>query len=275
VIASYHNHTAWSDGVAPVAVMVARAGELGLDEVGISDHFILRPDGSLPAWSMRPDRLAAYVEEVRAAGDSGVGPAVRLGLEVDWFTGHAAAIREALEGIPFDLLVGSVHEVGGFVVDVASADWEQLLPEQREEVHRGYWEGLAGLAGSRLFDVVGHLDLPKKFRQAPRSDLSGLVSAALDAIRDAGLVVELNTAGWHTPGRDAYPSLELLQACRRRDIPVTLSADAHHPDHLRRDFERGLERLRAAGFQEVARFASRERWFDPVDRVAAELGGLG
>ena len=53
MIASYHNHTSWSDGASPVMAMVARAGELGLDEVGICDHFTLRPDGSLPHWSMR------------------------------------------------------------------------------------------------------------------------------------------------------------------------------------------------------------------------------
>jgi len=275
MIASYHNHSTWSDGVAPVPVIVARARELGLDEVGISDHFILRPDGSLPHWAMRPDRLPAYVEEVLAADDRGGGPVVRLGLEVDWFPGQGAAIGAALDGVPFDLLIGSVHEVDGFVVDVASADWERLEPDRREGVHRGYWESLVSLAGSGLFDVVGHLDLPKKFVQAPLADLSTVVDAALDAVRDVDLVVELNTAGWHTPGRDAYPSEELLRACRQRGIPVTLSADAHHPDHLRRDFERGLERLHAVGYREVARFAGRQRRFDSIELVAAELASLG
>jgi histidinol-phosphatase (PHP family) len=220
---------------------------------------------------MRPDRLHAYVEEVLGVARDSDGPVVRLGLEVDWFDGHGAAIAAALEGVPFDLLIGSVHEVDGFVVDVASADWERLDEGRREALHRGYWRSLASLASSGLFDVVGHLDLPKKFNQSPRANLSVMVDAALDAIRDADLVVELNTAGWHTPGRDAYPSVELLQACRRRDIPVTLSADAHHPKHLRRDFERGLERLWAMGYRELARFAGKRRWFDPVELVATEL----
>ncbi len=87
------------------------------------------------------------------------------------------------------------------------------------------------------------------------------IDAALDAIADADLVVELNTAGWHKPIRDAYPDEGLLRRCHRRAIPVTLSADAHQPDHLLRDFDRGAERLRAAGYDRIARFRERERRF--------------
>jgi histidinol-phosphatase (PHP family) len=270
MIASYHNHSRWSDGAATVSAILARAAELGVDEVGISDHLTLRPDGSLPHWSMAPERLAGYAEEVLGASAAG-RPRVRLGLEVDWFPGQGDRLRAALAGIPFDFLIGSVHEVDSFITDVASSEWEALAAGDRERVHRGYWEAVRSLAESRLFDVVGHLDLPKKFNQHPRDDVSGLVAAALDAIRAADLVVELNTAGWHVPCRDAYPSLELLLACRERGIPVTLSADAHHPNHLRRDFERGLERLRGAGYSQVARFAGRHCWSDPIELVSAEL----
>ena len=91
-----------------------------------------------------------------------------------------------------------------------------------------------------------------------------MIAEALDAIAAAGMVVELNTAGWLRPCADAYPSLEILQACRTRGIDVTLSSDAHHPDFLTKDFERGAERLREAGFERIARFRNRERWFEPL-----------
>ena len=39
---------------------------------------------------------------------------------------------------------------------------------------------------------------PKKFGFYPSRPPTEQIDAALDAIAEAGLVVELNTAGWHT-----------------------------------------------------------------------------
>lgn len=40
-LATYHNHTRYSDGKATIAEMVAAAEEAGIDELGISDHLTL------------------------------------------------------------------------------------------------------------------------------------------------------------------------------------------------------------------------------------------
>ncbi len=55
MLASYHNHTAWSDGKGSVADVVAAAQELGLGKVGISDHFTLHPTDPSVSWAMPPD----------------------------------------------------------------------------------------------------------------------------------------------------------------------------------------------------------------------------
>jgi hypothetical protein len=49
---------------------------------------------------------------------------------------------------------------------------------------------------------------------------------------------------------------------------VTISADAHHPDHLLRDFTRAADLLAEAGYDEVARFAAREIRFEPLSEAA-------
>jgi histidinol-phosphatase (PHP family) len=262
-LATYHNHTSWSDGKAPLADMVAAARSFGIAELGVSDHFVLHPEGKRYAWSMPIERLDEYLAELedarRAAPDL-----VRVGLEVDWFPGYADALRDALAGRRFDYLIGSVHEVDGTVIDGSPRVWEAMSPARCDEVHRRYWVLMRGLAESGLFDVAAHLDLPKKFDYHPTVSPEAEIDAALDAIARAGLVVELNTAGWHKPVRDAYPTLDLLRRCRARDIPVTLSADAHRPDHLLRDFDRGADRLRDAGYDRIARFADRTARFEPL-----------
>ena len=71
------------------------------------------------------------------------------------------------------------------------------------------------------------------------------------------MAVELNTSGWFKPCADAYPSVDLLKGYRSRNVPVLITADAHEPDHLLRDFPRALLQLTKAEYDTVARFAER------------------
>jgi histidinol-phosphatase (PHP family) len=260
VLASYHNHTSWSGGKATVAVVVEIAQQLGLDEVGISDHLTMPPSGDSVSWSMPPQRLDDYAADVLAAAQRARaegGPVVRLGVELDWFDGHRAVLARVLEQVPLDYVIGSVHFCRGIAIDGSAAVWRRWTPDERDDVFREYWQQIRHLAESGLVDIMAHLDLPKKFGFAPQQAMEDIASPALDAIAEAGLVVELNTAGWHKPCREAYPGPSILRACRQRDIPVTLSADAHDPADLLRDFPAAAQLLADAGYDEVARFEKR------------------
>jgi len=266
VFATYHNHSTYSDGSRTVAQVVDRARELGVEELGLSDHYVLHPDGLTPDWAMHPDRLGEYVADLTAYRDHR-HPVVRVGLEVDWFPGHGAALAAALEPHRFDYLIGSVHELDHFPLDFTAEHWDRLEPDERDEMFRGYWVAIRGMAEAGLFDIVGHLDLPKKFGHAPRIDLDAEISAALDAIAESGMAIELNTAGWHKPCAEAYPSPALLAECHRRGIPALFTADAHHPDHLLMDAERAARVLWDAGYREVVRFADRQPHAVPIPIV--------
>jgi histidinol-phosphatase (PHP family) len=264
---SYHVHSRWSDGKSEIPALLEAARAAELDEIGISDHYTLAPGGATVSWSMPLDRLAEYVAEVHAAAArAGAGLIVRCGIEADYFPEQEAALRELLAAQPFDYVIGSVHFVDGFAVDGNPAHWEVLGPAERETVFRGYWERISGLARSRLADIVGHIDLTKKFGVRPAIDLSREIDAALDAVAAAGMAVEVNTAGWHTASREAYPEPALLRACRERGIPTLINADAHAPAFLTRDFDRAVELARSAGYTEVARFARRQRRAHPLPR---------
>jgi histidinol-phosphatase (PHP family) len=261
---SYHNHTDWSDGGCTLAEQIAAARALGLEELGISDHFTLTPDGSHVEWSMPLDRLDDYVAELLRARDETRGVALRVGVEADYFPETADDLRALLARHPLDFVVGSVHFVEGFPVDESADLWEALSDNERDGVWRGYWERVRGMAESGVADIVGHLDLPKKFGFRPGVDLSREEAAALDAIAAAGMTVEINTAGWFKPAREAYPSLALLRECRRRDIPLVINADAHEPGHLTRRFEDARALARDAGYAAVCRFAGRKRTSHPL-----------
>ncbi len=70
--------------------------------------------------------LDAYVECAQAAKEAGL-PVV-IGLEVDYYEGRMDTVADLLAGYPFDVLLGSVHWVGGWRFDdlddpVSMAEW--------------------------------------------------------------------------------------------------------------------------------------------------------
>lgn len=263
MLATYHTHTTFSDGKASPGAMVDAAVSAGIAEVGFSDHLTLHPGPVEVPWSMDRADLLPYVEAVRAEQRRS-SIAVRLGIELDWFDGSEATLRAAVSAHPFDYVIGSVHFIGEFPVDGNPHRWKALTQDEVDAVHRGYWERIARMAASGLFTIAAHLDLPKKFGFVPRRQPQELIDRALDAIAASSMVVELNTSGWHRPCADAYPSAELLIACRARGIETTLSADAHRPEDLLRDFARGAQRLRDAGYERVARFKRGSVTFDEL-----------
>jgi histidinol-phosphatase (PHP family) len=270
MLATYHNHSRWSDGKPTLNEMLDAATRMGIGELGVSDHWALHPKGTIQKWAMHPEALSAYVEallELRDVATRQGGPQVRVGLEVDWFPSYLNApepglpLRIILNRFPFDYLVGSVHEVDGFMIDGSPAAWAPLSQDQINHLHRRYWQNMTTLGERSMFDIVAHIDLPKKFGFYPTCDLRKEIGEALDAIAAAANkpVVEINTAGWHKPCADAYPTLDILRECRRRDIPITISADAHQTDHLLRDFDKAAARLSDAGYTHIARFAQRQK----------------
>lgn len=261
---SYHVHTQWSDGEPTIAEVIAQARELQLIEVGISDHFVVHPGGLLVDWSMRPDDLHQYVAQVQAEVAKANPITVRLGIEVDFLPESLGETHRRLAGVPFDYIIGSVHYVDGFPVDGHHRYWDALTEEEEEEVWRSYYQRVREMAATRAFDVVAHLDLPKKFGHLPKADLRNEALSALDAVAESGMVMELNTSGWHKTCREIYPAPWLVEEARRRDIPIIITADAHNRRHLTRDFDRALQVARAAGYDSVVRFRQRERHAVPL-----------
>ncbi len=257
---SYHVHSTWSDGSSTLEQHREAAAAAGLAEWGISDHIVLRPDGAPVSWSMDPARLPSYIEAVREQQErSPASLPLRLGLELDYFPGQEKAIADLLDGHRFDFIMGSVHYLDDFCIDNNLERWKSLSPAGVNDAWRAYFARIAGLARSRLFSFIAHLDLPKAFDFRPTVDLSREIGAALDEVARAGLAVEVNTSGWGRACREAYPSLDLLGACLSRGIPALVNADAHSCRDLTRDLDRGMEWLKTAGYRHVVRFADRRQ----------------
>lgn len=258
MITSYHVHTKFSDGNNTIDEMIEAAVRAGVDEVGISDHYVLA-GSKIFGWSMQLVGLSDYFSAIDQAADAYRGKInVRYGLEADFVPETASDLAEILQSHPFDYVIGSIHLIDGLCIDGTKDYWDALDQSEQNDVIRTYWQMIPRLAKSGMFDIVGHMDLYKKFGSQPTVDISEDVAAALDAIAEAGIAVELNTSGWHKPIKEAYPSAMILKGCYKRGVPVVLTADAHTTKDITRDFDRGGQLLKNVGYTARAAFKNRK-----------------
>src|SRR5689334_18198317 len=99
MLATYHNHSTWSDGRASLQELLKAAQGMNIVELGVSDHWVLHPEGKQFKWAMPTDRLADYVRAMQSLREQAKRQAetvVRIGLEVDWFPGHGLPLGHAL-----------------------------------------------------------------------------------------------------------------------------------------------------------------------------------
>lgn len=180
---------------------------------------------------------------------------VKVGLEVDYREEAEQGIRERLRAYPFDYVIGSVHQIGGWFFDFPD---EELNHRQKDAdtVYREYFRLVEKAAVSGMFHIIGHLDIIKIFNLRSVTDVSTLARPALDAIKRNGLAVEINTNGRYKPVNEFYPQAALIELARDLGIDFTFGSDAHEAKVVGRDIPEAAALLKSHGIQEVVAFSA-------------------
>lgn len=249
----YHMHSILSDGNNSYEEMVRMAIAKGLDEIGFSDHVCLKPVDwaiemiDIPVMTEQIiDLKLKYKDEIK----------ISYGIEMDYFSGREAEIKELIESIPLDYVIGSVHFIEDWNFDTDQSLYGKWTNDQ---LYENYFELIQQAIASDLFDIVGHLDIIKKFRVYPDSNQDKLFDDTIKLIKKHNLVVELNTGGIDRPCAEFTPGPKLLEMCYRHNVPVTLSSDAHMSTQIARHFESAVDLLAEIGYHEIAGFNNRNR----------------
>jgi histidinol-phosphatase (PHP family) len=257
--ADYHIHTPLCrHAQGEPTEYAARAVALGLDEIGFSDHSPMRRN-DFDNWRMRFDQLGEYVEKVRRAQKDFPALSIKLALEVDYLPGHEDWIQELARLHPWDYFIGSVHYVADSWALDNPEDMRKWTERNPYDIWSVYFERLGLAAESDLFEIIGHADLPKRFKIYPKQDVTPLFQRFLDKAARSDVAIEVNTAGLRKDCREIYPSRAFLELAARRKIPITFGSDAHAPGEVGSDFAAALELARAAGYTHSCRFDQRER----------------
>ncbi len=249
-------------------VDAARAN--GVDCIAITEHlFRFReafdllygwwyadPDPALAAATRRywEDHVSASVADyVRLIEDAKRdGLPVLLGLELDWIPGRERDLRKFLAPYDWDVVLGSVHWIGSWGIDLDPRDPEWARRDVAQ-VYRDYAALVDGLARSGLCHALAHPDLPKVWGHKPAS-LTPLHGALVDAALAGNVALEVNANGLRRPANEPYPAAPVLEEAARRGVPITLASDAHRPEDVGHHFDDIVAYARAAGHTEFVEY---------------------
>jgi len=228
---------------------VAAARACRLEAIGIADHLPLLPVPD-PTVTMGVEDLPGYVEAVHALKAEYPG-FVLLGIEADYRPETLASVASLLHAHPFDYVIGSVHylEEWGFDDSRKTHQWHGRDVDQ---VYRDFFRVVGEAAETGLFDIIGHLDLVKKFGYRPANSLSADLEVLAGRLARSGCLVELNTAGLRKPVGEIYPSESLLRILRAHDVPITFGSDAHAPADVGHAFDQAVALALRAGYERYA-----------------------
>ena len=186
-------------------------------------------------------------------------------MEVDYYRGQMDEVADLLAPYPFDVLLGSVHWIGGWQFDdldnqAQMAEWEA---RDVDACWDAYTEALEELAATGTCDVLAHPDLIKVNGRIPSNPTEWWDRIA-EAAKSSGMAAELSSAGWRKPVGEQYPSLPLLDRLVASGVPMTTASDAHATDRVAERSEDLAGLIDAAGITSLASFDGRKRIDVPV-----------
>ncbi len=261
IIADYHMHTPLClHAAGPMEAYVERAIELGLREVGFSDHNPL-PNGWGANVRMQESELEYYVNRVVELQFEYRGRIeVKLGLEMDFVEGLEEYLANQIATYPFDYIIGSIHYLDP---ECRIGSWSKHYPGDSEAQYARYFELMRKLAASGLCDIIAHFDVVKRSGRHPTERTADEITRTLQEIAQAGLCMEINTSGYRHPELPApqpYPDLSIVKQALALSIPLTVNSDSHAPDQVGLKFAETADFLTRQGCRTLARFEGRKRF---------------
>lgn len=260
---NFHTHSRYCDGQRSLHDYTEQALNLNMHSLGFSSH------APLPfscTWCMTDHHVTEYIHEINLLKASNQEIEIYAGMEIDYIPG---VISPKDFKMMLDYTIGSVHFVNSL---------EDGSPWEIDGSHSSFIKGFENIFRNNIQDVISHYqELTREMIEIARPDIVGHLDKikiqninsklfdesdawyreefrkTLEVIEQAGTIVEVNTRGlYQNKSITPYPSPWILNEIHERNIPITLSSDAHRPDDLINCFEHTAELLYTIGFRKLS-----------------------
>ncbi|MDO5089308.1 MAG: PHP-associated domain-containing protein, partial [Leptotrichiaceae bacterium] len=98
-----------------------------------------------------------------------------------------------------------------------------------------------------------------------KEDIEELLEQTALTIKKNNMTVDVNTGTFYRyPVNEITPYSDFMKYVKKYDIPVILSSDAHHPEHVGMKIREAAEYARKFGITEIATYSKRERILEKI-----------
>ena len=248
-----HLHSEFSvDSVLKIEDIFRLKEKRKLKIVGISDHldFVSR-DQSYGRYSFDKiySAVSPYFETFGREN-------VLVGAEITFQKKFFKEIKTFIDRTDVDYTIGSIH----YVEDIIVSKW--VIKNERKNLNK-YFDTLADLVSSGLFNIVGHFDYFKKY--ISREDLydenkyKEQFADIFDLMISKDVVLEVNTSGWRYFLFSPFPSLNMIKFYKERGGKlITIGSDSHRWYELGYRVKEIYEFLKEIGFNEIVFFRNKK-----------------
>jgi histidinol-phosphatase (PHP family) len=222
-----------------------------LKVIGFSDHSPV-PVGFDPIGRMEMHEFDKYRKLIKEVEANPYNIEVLFGIEIDWVPDRSNEIYDFIHRENFDYVIGSVHHVDGLPIDYS----EQMDIWKNNGVDytwNSYIDSIHSMVSSNFkFDIIGHLDLPKKFGCFPKDKkyFMDKLAEIFTIVAKKNIFVEISTAGLRKEVNEIYPSLEILKLAKKHNVKITFSSDSHSPNEVGYCFDVAKKWALKAGYNE-------------------------
>jgi histidinol-phosphatase (PHP family) len=253
----YHMHSTFSeDGESSPEKMCLRAIQLGIPEIGFSEHWDIGPYEKNPRF-FQPEPWYAELERLQRLFSGKL--IIRLGIEIAEPHLYPQSAIEVLRRIPFDYVLGSVHFVGSnFMFDEA-----YFRTHTADEVYRAYFTEVETMLQIADIDILAHLDVPVRtakpiFGFDPTS-YEDQIRRILLTVIERNLALDINVAGLRKAAQNLMPDPLILNLyAGMGGERVTLGSDAHSASQVGLHLDTALEAIRAVGISYITQYERRQ-----------------
>lgn len=265
-----HVHSTCSaDGISSITDHARRAIVMGLTELAFCEHVDF--DRRDPDYGFFD--VVRYDRELAAARAQVSGIRLHQGVEVTYQSGLDHEIRTWLARHPWDYVVVSVHMIdyadGWAMISEPRTARAYFASHTQQQAYTSYFQELLRAVHSGLGDIVGHVDLVKRYGVAyygpfQPAAVEDEIRAVLQAAIDRGMGLEINTSGSRQSPGEPYPNPTILRWYRQMGGEIlAVGSDAHAAGDLGLGVADAMDLARALGFRAIAAFEARQlRWID-------------
>ncbi len=279
-LSNYHSHCSFCDGKGTPEEFLGEAIAQGLDAYGFSSH---SPVPFKNSWSLLSEKVGDYMKAIQELKETHSDTIeVYCGMEVDYIPEKIGPQFPFIQELNLDYTIGSVHYIDHYedgkpwCVDGSYKGFVKGLNEiyngDVKTVVTRYFELLEEMVETSTPTIVGHMDRIRRQQGELFSEEEDwyrkALTSLLDTVAESGIYIEVNTKGIFSHKLpQPYPSLWVLKEIQKREIPLILGSDCHHPTEIVAEFDKALELAQEAGFKEVYMLLEGEWQPIGLDRV--------